>query len=111
MKPADPDELRRILELWADGLASVDIARELGMTKNAVLGRIWRYRRRGLADAPAMRIKPKRTTPKPKRIRLRAKRTTPASSPRGFGFDYLRARKMPRSQPRLSLHLSRRSRP
>ena len=67
MKPADPPELRRILELWAEGLASVDIAHELGMTKNAVLGRIWRYRRRGLADAPAMRIHAKSTTPKPRK--------------------------------------------
>jgi hypothetical protein len=69
MKPADPSELRSILELWAAGVASIDIACQLGLTKNQVLGRIWRYRRKGLADAPAMRIRrPRNRKRRPKMV-------------------------------------------
>tara|TARA_R110000868_G_scaffold408505_1_gene691771 strand:- start:9 stop:596 length:588 start_codon:yes stop_codon:yes gene_type:complete len=74
-KPKASDQIGRILELWAQGMASLAIGREClpVLTKNAVLGAVWRYRQLALAaDAPVLRIRPKSTTPKPKRIRLRA---------------------------------------
>ena len=60
---------------WAIGLSSAQIAKALGVTRNAVIGKAWRL---GLADRRVMR---KARKPRPEHRRVAKPRPAPAPAP------------------------------
>jgi GcrA cell cycle regulator len=66
------EKVERLKILWADGYSASQIARELGVTRNAVLGKAHRS---GLSNGGVVRAKPAAPT--------RAARAKPSPTPRG----------------------------
>jgi len=55
---------RRIAELWNQGISSSSIAAEVGLTRNAVIGAVYRLRQRGEIMKTAEEKRPRKVRPK-----------------------------------------------
>ena len=73
------DTKEQIRALWVEGLTGTEIGQKLGMTRNAVLGAIYRLRRAGLVD---IRDEDKNAVRKQLDGRKRAPKKTRPTKPR-----------------------------
>lgn len=66
-----------VIKLWLEGWSSGAIALELGLTRNKVMGHVWRAQNKGeiakRKEPPKKALKPKRPEPKVKAVSLALK--------------------------------------
>ena len=62
-----PEKIKQLKKLWAKGKSTVEIGRELGISKNAVVGKVHRLE---LDARPSPIKKAVAPTPKPQKMKL-----------------------------------------